>query len=106
VDMVQYFIDNGYGDLKALFDACESKKEIAALKKRIEGQLDGGRWIDGTFQEPVCEVKACYGAVDAFAKDARNRFKVEAVRMVSAKESRVQMADRYLSRSNRVGRLR
>lgn len=92
--------------LKALFDACGSKKEVAALKKRVDAQNMGGRWVDGKFQEPVTEVPMCSGAIEAFAKDARKRFAVETVSQTSAAELRVGMADRYLSRSNRVGRLR
>lgn len=96
MDMVAYFAED-YADLKAAFEACETRKEVGALARKITKELMG---------DAETTVKASFGALDAFKAVANKRTKVECVRTVSAAESRVQMADRYLSRGNRVGRLR
>jgi hypothetical protein len=95
-----------FPELKALYDACETRKDVLALRKRIDTQLGGGRWVDGTYQEPETEVPSCIGANEAFAKAARATFNDNVTIVKSGKEMRVAMADRYLSRSNKVGRLR
>jgi len=99
-----------FPELKALYDACETRKDVLALRKRIDAQLGTGRWgiVDGVRQyiEPTTEVPACVGANEAFAKEARANFSDNVTIVKSGKEMRVRMADRYLSRSNTVGRLR
>jgi hypothetical protein len=104
--LVPHFAEK-YAELRALFTACEDRKAVMALAKRIDAQLDGGRWVDGVFQEPETEVPACSGALMAFKAEAlAYHYVPKTAAPLSGKEMRVQMADRYLSRSNRVGRLR
>lgn len=94
--MVVYFTES-HADLKALFDACQTRQEVNALARRLKKQLDG------TMPE---EVKLSWGAFEAFKAEANARTRVETIRTVSAQDMRVNMADRYLSRRNTVGRLR
>jgi hypothetical protein len=92
-----YFAER-YPELRALFRACEDRKAVLALAKRITRQLMG--------DEPQ-EVPMCFGALEAYKREALDyHYAPKSVLAISGAEARVRMADRYLSRSNRVGRLR
>lgn len=90
--------DGRFPELKALFEACKDRKAVLALAKRIRKQLMG--------DEPQ-SVPMCWGAFEDFKAAALAIHRQpEVVKMQSGRDMRVAMADRYLSRSNRVGRLR
>lgn len=88
-----------FPELAALFNDCDTRKDVQALMRKLNKEIRDLRADEYT-------VPMCAGAVEAFKIRANENTRVEIIKQVSGKEMRVAMADRYLSRNNRVGRLR